>query len=72
MPAAAIGLELPEYLNTVGEGGGLGDCFRFSGGNWVFNLQLLDDVFFSGRTYLVEVELGGCLLSIGNDVFQIK
>ncbi len=70
-PANEVGLELPEDAN-VGEGGDLGFCFRYSDGNWIYNLKLPKDKFFSDRTYLVEVEIGDCIFMPGNGLFQIK
>ena len=70
--ANELGVDLPEDLTNVGEGGDLGFCFRFSDGNWIFNLELPKDTFFSGRTYLVEVEIGDCVFSPGNELFQFK
>lgn len=70
--ANVIGLQLPDDLGNAGGGGDLGACFRFSEGNWVFNLKLDEDVFSAGHSYLVEVQLSDCTLSPGNAVFQLK
>ena len=71
-PANEWGVDLPEDLTNVGGGGDLGFCFRFSDGNWIFNLELPKNTFYSGRTYLVEVDIGECILMPGNELFQIK
>ncbi len=70
--AKAVGIELTEDLTNVGEGGDLGFCFRYSAPNWIFNLGLPEDVFFSSTTYGVEVIIGNCILRPGNEIFQIK
>ena len=65
-------IDLPEDLNNVGEGGDLGTCFRFSDGRWIYNLKLDSEAFPSERSYLVDVRIGGSLLSPGNALFQTK
>ncbi len=73
--AEQVGLELPADGDNVGEGGDLGNCFRYTDGNWIYNLRLEDPLFKKGGTYLVEVEIGQCTLRPGNggenSVFQI-
>ena len=70
--ANAIELQLPEDLDNVGEGGDLGECFRYSALNWIYKLKLDSQIFRANSTYLVEVEIGECLLTPGNEVFQTK
>jgi hypothetical protein len=67
-----LDVDLPEDEGNVGEGGDLGDAFRYSDGNWIFNLKLPNDLFFSGREYKVTVGLGECELTPGNNLFEIK
>ena len=50
-----------------------GSCFRYSDGQWVFNLRLKEtDGFAPSRTHRVEVDLGGCILTGDNGLFQTK
>lgn len=65
-------VELPEDTidDNVGDAS-VGDCFRFSDGNWIFNLRL-GLAFRSGGEYLVEVVIGDCELTPGNSLFEIK
>jgi hypothetical protein len=65
-------VELPEDPNNVGEGGDLGDSFRYSDGNWIFNLGLPSEIYWSGREYKVTVRIGECELTPGNNLFEIK
>jgi hypothetical protein len=67
-----LNIDLPEDQGNVGEGGDLGDAFRYSDGNWIFNLGLPNDIFYSGRQYKVTVGLGEWELTPGNNLFEIK
>jgi hypothetical protein len=69
--AQEVGLELPVDDN-VGEGGDLGDCFRYADGSWIFNLRISSPSFASAGTYVVNVEVGDMVLEPGNNVFQVK
>ena len=68
--ANELGLDLPEDGN-VGEGGELGDCFRYSDGNWIFNLRLNAPIY-APASFVVKVKIGDIILEPGNDMFQTK
>jgi len=68
--ATELGIDLPEDGN-VGEGGDLGDCFRSSDGNWIFNLRLNAPIYAPG-SFLVKVKVGDIILEPGNGMFQTK
>ena len=70
-----VPVELPadNIDDNVGEGGELETCFRFADEHWIYNLKLdPNDGFEAGSDYLVEIDLGPCILSPGNAVFQTK
>ena len=60
--------QLPENAGDPDEG----DCFRYSDGNWIYNLKLTSPPFGSGGEYYVEVVIGDCVLSPGNELFEVK
>ena len=47
-------------------------CFLFKPPKWLFSLQLSDETFVPGHLYRVEVQLGDCLLTRGNNQFETK
>ena len=67
-----VNVDLPEDEGNVGEGGDLGDCFRYSDCQWIFNLGLPNNSFFSGREYAITVDVGDIELTPGNNLFEIK
>jgi len=48
-----------------------GNCFRYSDGNWIYNLQL-GPAFQPQGSFMVRVLLGECVLFPGNALFQTK
>ncbi len=48
--------------------------YSYSAPNWIYNLRLTPDepAEFETGCYLVEVLIGDCLITPGNDVFDIK
>ena len=65
-------VELPEDAGNVGDGGDLGDSFRYSDGRWIFNLGLPEHPFFSETAYLITIEVGPFVMTPGNNLFEIK